>query len=117
MSTNITNRPSQNEKKVWRPVAASEASAPIGSANADCVHFIAIEELQGAYVDDVWEEAEGGVVEEWDEPFTDINGFPSVRTIRRETPRARRYVLKYFGTDGQAKNALSSYNGPRKYKS
>lgn len=117
MSTTNVNRNSTNEKKVWRPLTASQAVAPIGSRNPDAVHFLAVEELQGAWIDNkVWEEAEGGIIEEWDEESTDSFGNPCIKTIRKEIPRATRYVLKYLDSDGKAKNALSSYDGPREYK-
>lgn len=116
MSDPTPTRSNANEKKVWRPLSATQVSPPKGSRNADCTHFLAIEELQGAWINNVWEEAEGGTMEEWEEEFTHPDGTSGFKTVRKEIPRATRYVLKYFNADGYAKNALSSYDGPRAYK-
>lgn len=111
-------RSNANEKKVWRPLYATQASAPANSPESqrDAIHFIAVEELQGAHINGQWEEADGGVTEEWDESVVGPDGSITLKTIRKEIPRATRYVLKYFSPDGRAKNALSSYDGNREYK-
>lgn len=97
-----------NEKKVWRPESAAQVFLPEEMENEKLpdgkdkfpvgVYFIAIEELQGAWIDGVWEEA--GYDDEGN-----------------ETPRSRRYVLKRFTDTGFAENAYSgSFAGPRQYK-
>jgi hypothetical protein len=91
-----------NEKKVWRPESSSQVFLPEEmdpiKFPRDAVYFIAIEELQGAWIDGVWEEAG------YDDDGNDI-------------PRSRRYVLKRFTSTGGAENAFSSgYSGPRQYK-
>lgn len=115
-----------DEKKVWRGVSAQPCTPPSGYPEG--IYFIAIEELQGAWIDDgvdkYWEEAEGGT-EEWDEVMVDDNGEAllnesgqvRVKTVTRERMRARRYVLKMFNENGFVKNAHSGYSGPRKYRS
>jgi len=92
-----------NEKKVWRPESAAQVFLP-EEMEADSekfppgVYFIAIEELQGAWIDGVWEEA-----------GFDADG--------NEIPRSRRYVLKRFTDTGFAENAFSAgFAGPRQYK-
>jgi hypothetical protein len=91
-----------NEKKVWRPESSSQVFLPDEMDPVkfprDAVYFIAIEELQGAWIDGEWEEA-----------GFDEDGHP--------IPRSRRYVLKRFTSTGGAENAFSSgYSGPRQYK-
>lgn len=97
-----------NEKKVWRPESAAQVFLP-DAMEAELnekgehkfpvgVYFIAIEELQGAWIDGVWEEAG------YDDDGNDI-------------PRSRRYVLKRFTDTGFAENAFSAgFAGPRQYK-
>lgn len=97
-----------NEKKVWRPESAAQVFIP-EEMEAELtddgkhkfpvgVYFIAIEELQGAWVDGEWEEA-----------GYDDDG--------KEIPRSRRYVLKRFTDTGFAENAFSAgFAGPRQYK-
>jgi hypothetical protein len=87
-----------NEKKVWRPEAASQVFPPESLHLPDGIYFIAIEELQGAWIDGEWEEA-----------GFDADDYP--------IPRSRRYVLKRFTSTGFAENAFSgSFSGPRQYK-
>jgi hypothetical protein len=87
-----------NEKKVWRPESASQVFPPENLNLPEGIYFIAIEELQGAWIDGEWEEA----------GFDDDGN---------EIPRSRRYVLKRFTNTGFAENAFSSgFNGPRQYK-
>lgn len=91
-----------NEKKVWRPETASQVFVPEEMDQIkfprDAVYFLAIEELQGAWIDGQWEEA-----------GFDVDG--------NEIPRSRRYVLKRFTDTGFAENAFSSgFAGPRQYK-
>jgi hypothetical protein len=97
-----------NEKKVWRGEAATQVFLPpeMEALKTDDgkdkfpvgVYFLAIEELQGAWIDGEWEEA-----------GFDEDGHP--------IPRSRRYVLKRFTSTGGAENAFSSgYSGPRQYK-
>lgn len=115
----------RDEKKVWRPEEIEFVPTPVGKQEG--VYFLAIEELQGAWIDNEWEEADGD--ETWVETatttdsYTDRDGY--VHTVVTETvrdgikniPRARRYVLKRFDENGKAVNAFSSgYAGPRQYK-
>ena len=104
------------EKKVWRPesVVIVEADKEKG-LDPSKVYFLAIEELQGAWVDGEWEEAESS--EEWTEDILDDNGHVlSQKHIRKDIPRARRYVLKYFREDGSVANAYSGgYSAKRRY--
>lgn len=112
-----------NEKKVWRPESAYQVVAPKGSKLDDgSILFIAIEELQGAWIDNEWEEADSS--ETWTETttdsYTDDNG--KVHTVvtkkdfTKDIPRSRRYVLKRFTDTGFAENAFSAgFAGPRKY--
>lgn len=108
---NTTTKPradyAPNEKKVWRPESAQQVFlTPEMEAERTedgkpkfppGIYFLAIEELQGAWVDGEWEEA-----------GYDANG--------DEIPRSRRYALKYFTDTGFAKNAYSdSFSGPRQY--
>lgn len=90
-----------NEKKVWRPESASQVFLPDEMDSERFppgVYFIAIEELQGAWIDGQWEEA----------GFDDDG---------HEIPRSRRYVLKRFTDTGFAENAFSAgFSGPRQYK-
>lgn len=91
-----------NEKKVWRPETSSQVFLPeemdTEKFPRDAVYFIAIEELQGAWIDGQWEEAG------YDEDGNEI-------------PRSRRYVLKRFTNTGFAENAFSAgFAGPRQYK-
>lgn len=97
-----------NEKKVWRPESAQQVFLPPemevlktedGKPRFPSgVYFIAIEELQGAWIGDRWEEA-----------GYDADG--------NEIPRSRRYVLKRFTDTGFAENAFSvGFAGPRQYK-
>lgn len=91
-----------NEKKVWRPESASQVFLPDemdpNKFPRNAVYFIAIEELQGAWIDGEWEEA-----------GYDDDGAP--------IPRSRRYVLKRFSENGKADNAFSTgYAGPRQYQ-
>jgi len=97
-----------NEKKVWRPESAAQVILPPQMLTErtedgrikfpDGVYFIAIEELQGAWIDGDWEEAG------YDEDGNEI-------------PRSRRYVLKRFTDTGFAENAFSAgFAGPRQYK-
>lgn len=117
-----------NEKKVWRPESATQVIVPDESDLAkDRIYFIAIEELQGAWIDGEWEEADSS--EEWTETttetdsYTDEAGFvhevvtKTVKEFRKDIPRSRRYVLKEFTDSGFAKNAYSAgFAGPRKYQ-
>jgi hypothetical protein len=113
-----------NEKKVWRPESATQVIVPEGSNLAkDRIYFIAVEELQGAWVDDEWEEADSS--ESWTETTTDSyidkDGYEhkvvTVKDFHKDIPRSRRYVLKEFTDSGFAKNAYSSgFSGPRQYK-
>ena len=114
-----------NEKKVWRPESAQQVvlsdkmlaeRANDGSLKfPEGVYFIAIEELQGAWIDGEWEEADSS--ETWVEEYTDKDGNEVTRTITKDIPRSRRYVLKRFTSTGFAENAFSgSYSGARKYK-
>ncbi|WP_411720544.1 hypothetical protein [Mycetocola sp.] len=120
-----------NEKKVWRPEFATQVVAPHGSKLDDgTVLFLAIESLQGAFIDGKWEEADSN--EEWTETetvtvtdsYTDAEGIEhsvvtkteTVKDFHNEIPRSQRYVLKRFTETGFAENAFSSgYAGPRKY--
>lgn len=97
-----------NEKKVWRPESAQQVFLPEEMEAEKTedgkdkfpvgVYFLAIEELQGAWIDGVWEEA-----------GFDADG--------NEIPRSRRYVLKRFTETGFAENAFSAgFSGPRQYK-
>jgi len=97
-----------NEKKVWRPESAQQVFLPSEMEEEKTedgkqkfppgIYFIAIEELQGAWIDGAWEEA-----------GFDADG--------NEIPRSRRYVLKWFTSTGFAENAFSgSFSGPRQYK-
>lgn len=102
-----------NEKKVWRPEYAVPMPAPENMKPG--IYFLAIEELQGAWIDGEWEEADG--TEVWDEQYTDKDGNLVTRTVTKEIPRSRRYVLKRFTETGFAENAFSgSFSGPRQYK-
>lgn len=105
-----------SEKKVWSPVLASQVTPDPALAMPMAVYFLAIEELQGSWKGEQWEEAEGGLEEEWEEEFTDSTGKQNVKLIRRTVPRARRYVLKRFTETGFAQNAYSSYEGNRKHQ-
>ncbi len=115
----------RDEKKVWRPEEVEFVPTPIGKPEG--VYFIAIEELQGAWIDNEWEEADGD--ETWVETatttdsYTDDDGYvhtvvtETVKDFHKEIPRSRRYVLKKFNENGKAENAFSSgYSGPRQYK-
>lgn len=97
-----------NEKKVWRGESAQQVFLTEEMEDAltedgkpkfpDGIYFIAIEELQGAWIDGEWEEA----------------GF---NAEGKPVPRSRRYVLKRFTETGFAENAFSgSFSGPRQYK-
>jgi hypothetical protein len=97
-----------NEKKVWRPESAQQVFLPEEMERElteegkqkfpPGIYFLAIEELQGAWVGDDWEEA-----------GYDADG--------NEIPRSRRYVLKRFTDTGFAENAFSAgFAGPRQYK-
>ena len=117
-----------NEKKVWRPESATQVIIPEGSKLAkDRIYFIAVEELQGAWVDDEWEEADSSL--EWTETVTKTDTYldnqgiehkvvtETVKDFHKEIPRSRRYVLKEFTDSGFAKNAYSAgFAGPRQYK-
>lgn len=117
----------QNEKKVWRPEFATQVVAPAGSELDDgTILFLAVESLQGAWIDGEWEEADSS--EEWTETvtttdtYTDEDGIvhevvtKTVKDFRKDIPRSQRYVLKRFTSTGFAENAFSSgYVGPRKY--
>lgn len=118
MSDNTTSRAEYtSEKKVWSPVSASQAFPPPESKLPEGMYFLAIEELSGAWIEGVWEEADGGTTEEWDEVGVDSNGAEYVKTITKHIPRTRRYVLKRFTETGFAENAYAgSFSGPRKYK-
>lgn len=101
-----------NEKKVWRPEMIAPVPTPAGKPEG--IYFIAIEELQGAWIDGDWEEADSS--ETWTETHTDADGKEFTRTITKDIPRARRYVLKRFTETGFAENAFSSgFSGPRRY--
>lgn len=107
-----------NEKKVWRPESATQVTLPEDmdpiKFPRDAVYFISIEELQGAWIDGEWEEADSS--ETWVETYTDKDGHEVTRTITKDIPRSRRYVLKRFTSTGFAENAFSgSFSGPRKY--
>lgn len=116
-----------NEKKVWRPEFATQVVAPQGSKLDDgTVLFLAIESLQGAFIDGEWEEADSS--EEWTETttvtdtYTDKDGYEhkvvteTVKDFHKDIPRSQRYVLKRFTETGFAENAFSAgYAGPRKY--
>jgi len=97
-----------NEKKVWRGESAQQVFLPEEMEKEVTedgkqkfppgIYFLAIEELQGAWIDGEWEEA-----------GFDADG--------NEIPRSRRYVLKRFTETGFAENAFSAgYAGPRKYQ-
>jgi hypothetical protein len=104
-----------NEKKVWRPELASQVILPEGSKLPEGIYFLAIESLQGAWVNGEWEEADSS--ETWEEKYTDKDGNLVTRTITKDIPRSQRYVLKRFTDSGGAENAFSSgYSGPRKYQ-
>jgi hypothetical protein len=104
-----------NEKKVWRPETATQVIPPKELGMKDGIYFIAIEELQGAWIDGEWEEADSS--ETWVEEYTDRDGNEVTRTITKDIPRSRRYVLKRFTETGFAENAFSSgFAGPRKYQ-
>lgn len=121
-----------NEKKVWRPESAYQVVAPEGSKLDDgSILFIAVESLQGAYIDGEWEEADSS--EEWTETetntvtdeYVDDEGrkhavttvTKTVRDFRKDIPRSQRYVLKRFTENGFAENAFAAgYAGPRKYQ-
>lgn len=104
-----------NEKKVWRPESATQVILPEDSTlPGGFIYFIAIEELQGAWIDGEWEEADSS--ETWEEEYTDKEGNLVTRTVTKDIPRSRRYVLKRFTATGFAENAFSgSFSGPRKY--
>lgn len=108
-----------NEKKVWRPEAATQVVLPEDSnLPGGYIYFLAIEELQGAWVDGEWEEADSS--ETWTETdtYTDDEGLEHTVTKKftKDIPRSRRYVLKRFTSTGFAENAYSgSFSGPRKY--
>lgn len=112
-----------NEKKVWRPESATQVIIPEGSDLAsDRIYFIAVEELQGAWIDGEWEEADSS--EQWTEittdTYTDDEGYVHTvvtkKDFNKDIPRSRRYVLKEFTDSGFAKNAYSAgFAGPRKY--
>lgn len=116
-----------NEKKVWRPESATQVVIPEGSKLAkDRIYFIAVEELQGAWIDDQWEEADSS--EDWTDTTTvtdtyiDDDGYEhtvvtkTVTDHHKDIPRSRRYVLKEFTDSGFAKNAYTAgFAGPRKY--
>jgi hypothetical protein len=87
------------------------------------IYFLAIEELQGAWIDNEWEEADSS--ETWTETYTDTYTDEEGHLVTRVTkkdftkdiPRSRRYVLKRFTETGFAENAFSgSFSGPRQYK-
>lgn len=127
--TNYNTKPSAdyapNEKKVWRPEEVEFVPTPVGKKEG--VYFIAIEELQGAWIDNEWEEAESS--ESWTETATTTDSYTddegklhsvvtkTVRDFRKDIPRSRRYVLKRFNENGKAENAFSAgYAGPRQYQ-
>jgi hypothetical protein len=119
----IDNKPkadyAPNEKKVWRPKSATQFTPDAKSGLPAGNYFIAIEELQGAWVDGVWEEAESS--ESWTETdyYTDNQGIEHkiVKEFTKDIPRSCRYVLKRFTDTGFAENAFSTgYAGPRKYQ-
>ena len=119
---NKTRNPEQmpDEKKVWRGVSMEPYYPKDGDNLPPGIYFMAIEELQGAWIGDgpnsYWEEAEGGT-EEWDETYTDDEGVERARTVTREILRARRYVLKRFESNGKVRNAHDgAYSGVRRYK-
>lgn len=104
-----------NEKKVWRPESATQVIPPAELELPQGIYFIAIEELQGAWIDGEWEEADSS--ETWKESYTDKDGNLVTRVITKDIPRSRRYVLKRFTETGFAENAFSSgFSGPRQYK-
>lgn len=113
-----------NEKKVWRPETAIPVSVDhLKGTKAEmtpAIYFIAIEELQGAWIEDeygkkVWEEADSS--ETWTETYVDDEGHEVTRVIQKDIPRSRRYVLKRFTETGFAENAYSRpYNGNRQYQ-
>ena len=103
-----------NEKKVWRPESAVQV-VPAPELNMKPgIYFLAIEELQGAWIDNEWEEADSS--ETWTETYTDDEGHLVTRVVEKDIPRSRRYVLKRFTETGFAENAYSAgFSGPRKY--
>lgn len=124
-----------NEKKVWRPESVVQITPDPALKMKPGIYFLAIEELQGAWVDGEWEEADS--TETWTETatttttvtdtYTDSDGnvhtvtteavTETVSDFEKEIPRSRRYVLKEFTDTGFAKNAFSDgFSGPRKYK-
>jgi hypothetical protein len=112
-----------NEKKVWRPETATQVLPPEELNMKPGIYFIAIEELQGAWIDGEWEEADSS--ETWTETttdtYTDDDGYDhevvTVKEFTKDIPRSRRYVLKRFTETGFAENAFSSgFAGPRKYQ-
>lgn len=121
MSDTRNNDRSVDEKKVWRPVSATQCFPPETDDFPDnCVYFIAVEELQGAFIDGVWEEAgsDDEDVEYDKKTIINSNGEEETYLVKIEKPRARRYVLKKFSKSGFAENALTSpYNGNRRYRS
>lgn len=123
MNDSNKNKPYVDEKKVWRPVVTSQCFPP-DETDEDRekyppgIYFIAIEELQGAYIDGVWEEAgSDDDKDEYQKRVIVIDGVAENVLVKIEKPRARRYVLKRFTDSGFAENAFtSSYNGARRYR-
>lgn len=112
-----------NEKKVWRPEFAVPVDPDPALKMKPGIYFLAIEELQGAWIDNEWEEADSS--ETWTERTTDSYvddaGFEHTvvteKEFTKDIPRSRRYVLKRFTETGFAENAFSSgFSGPRKYQ-
>lgn len=111
-----------NEKKIWRAESVAPVTPDPALGLKPGVYFLAIEELQGAWIDGKWEEAESS--ETWYETETDTytdkegieHSIVTEREIRKETPRSRRYVFKEITEKGFARNVYTeSYAGPRKY--
>ncbi len=104
-----------NEKKVWRPESAVQVTPDPALNMKPGIYFLAIEELQGAWIDNEWEEADSS--ETWTETYTNEAGNLVTRVIEKDIPRSRRYVLKRFTETGFAENAFSAgFSGPRQYK-
>lgn len=127
-----------NEKKVWRPESAVPFTPDPALKMKPGIYVLAIEELQGAWVDGKWEEADSS--EEWTETETvtttttktdsyiDEDGVEhtvvteevavteTVSDFSKEIPRSRRYTVKEITDTGFARNAFSDgFSGPRKY--
>lgn len=104
-----------NEKKVWRPEMATQVIPDPRLNMEPGIYFISIEELQGAWIDGEWEEAESS--ETWVETYIDEDGYEVTRTIHKDVPRSRRYTLKKFNETGYAGNVFNgSFSAPRQYK-